>query len=245
MEFLIEPVGNGSWVAIKPESEAGLTEKIMSSDILISDIDGTDARSPAIDIVLRALTRRDYLSQHEFLAWVATTAYKLLRKGKDAYTETWLDFVEKFLRNPEELEKIKKKYTPEFIASTFYPGVLEFYRLLAKNIIKVYSTRNIKEIVDAYKEAAKFHEALPEQFDKVRALEDICNRYPNLRRLIIKEDYRGGEGVLEFLNYMARKGAIDYFVSIYVASSPKDINPKSDITIGRDYTGLVNLLKGR
>ena len=244
MKFIVEPSNNGIWVAIKPELEKeGLVERLLSSDILISDLDDTDAPSPAKAIARNGLTTLTYLKDPKYWLWVLATGYTLAKNGKSAESEAWLRFVQRFLRNPKELEKLRRIYTSQFAASTFYPGVLDFYRLMPEEMIKIYVTRDILEVADAYKQAAGFNEAMSEQFDKKSSIREIVNKYPERRRFVLKVDSPEEESTLEFLVQSKRLGKIDEVTSIWVTDSPHKLNPKFDANIPRNYNGLVQLIK--
>lgn len=244
MKYIIEPSHDGVWVAIKSElKREDLVERLLSSDIMVSDLDGTDAPSPAKEIAYTSLKRPKYLSDPRFWLWCISTEYKLIKNGKNAESETWATFVEKFLRNPKELEKLKQKYTPEFVASKFYQGVIDFYRLMSPNMIKIYLTRNIKEVAEAYKQSASFDEVMAEQFDKENSIKRISHRYPERRRFVVKGDSPEDEQMLKVLIHGKQRGKFNQVTSIYVADSANHLNPNFDINIGRNYKGLVELLQ--
>jgi hypothetical protein len=232
---------NQGWLHIK-DTWQDLKNKILSSDLLVSDLDGTDAKSPAIYVASDAFRRERYLTNIDFLKWAVKSPLKLLAKGDVAESELWSEFVEKFLRNPVELDRVRDTFTPEFTASRLYPGLIEFYGMLNKKIKKIYSTRNIKEIAESYKIAVGFDEAIAEQNDNVKALEDICKRYPHKRRLIIKENY-DDTNLIDYLEFLVRNNHIDSYVTIFVTNSKSNLSPNFDINIGKDYTRLVQYLK--
>ena len=234
MKFVIAPY-DSVWVAIKPHlKEDELVERLLGSDILVSDLDDTDATSSAKSIAFNRL--KTSYANPEFLFWCLTTELRLAKKGRNAESESWSIFIEKFLRNPQVLKRLAETYNTEFAEKTLYPGVQEFYRMLPPEMIKIYLTRNIREIGEVYREVLGFHEVLPEAFDKRHAMEGILKNNPMIRRIILKGDSLEDEGALDFVLHKHRKGELDGTTSIYVAKSPHQLNPHFDINIGRNYT---------
>jgi len=244
MGYIIDPSNDEVWVAIKPQlKKEDLVKRILSSDIMVSDLDDTDTQSPSKEIAYASLKRPKYLSDPRFWLWCISTEYKLIKNGKNAESETWATFIEKFLRNPKELEKLKQKYTPEFVASKFYQGAMDFYGLMPLNMIKIYLTRNIKEVAESYKQSASFDEVMAEQFDKENSIKRISQKYPERRKFIVKGDSPEDEQMLKVLIHEKQRGKLDQVTSIYVADSQNHINPNFDVNIGRNYKGLVELLQ--
>lgn len=246
MRHIIEPSNNRSWISINPHLEQSeLMKRIKSSDILISDLDDTDAPSPAKSIAFSKLKETDYILNPKFWVWCLSTGYALLTKQKNAESETWKNFVETFLRDQKELDKIKNKYNPKYVNYSFYPCVKEFYNLLPEDMIKIYITRNVIEVGEAYKQGAGFDEVMAEQFDKEDSIKKVCEKYPNKKSFIIKGDSPEDEAIIDFLRFRKRKDEIELITSIYVAKSSdeKEINPRFDINIGQNYEGLVQILE--
>lgn len=230
-------LSQGVWVP--PETDhSELIKKFRDLSLCISDLDDTDAKSPAKKI---ALEMNHFGLNPEYWAWVAKTGFGRLTKGKSDESKAWKEFVETFLRDQDELDRLQEKLTPDYVKNTLFPGVEEFYSLLPEDMIKIYVTRNIQEVGDAYGNVLGFEEVLAEQFDKEQAIRLISERYPERRRLALKGDSFEDEAILDFLNFRLEKGEIDYALSIYVIES--DANDRFDINIRQDYTGLVNLLK--
>lgn len=243
MKFVVEPSSNGTWVAVKPGLiQENLVERLFNSDILVSDLDDTDAPSPAKEIARNSLTSRSYLTNPKFWLWVLGTEYQLAKKGRNAESYRWSVFIRRFLRDPQKLARLSRQYTPEFVAPKLYQGVREFYDLLPW-VFKIYLTRNIKEVGEAFREAAGFNEVMAEQFDKQEGIQRVVKAYPERKRFVIKGDSAEDEAMLDVLNELKRRGKIEEVTPIYIADSPNKLNPRFDINIGRDYNGLVRLIK--
>ena len=108
-------------------------------------------------------------------------------------------------------------------------------------MVKFYVTRNIKEIAQAYKQAAGFTGFMLEQFDKEKSIEELVKKHPERKRFILKGDSQEDEVALDYLEFSKRKKRIDEVLSIFVTDHPCSVNNKFDIHIGRDYTKLVEL----
>jgi len=222
-----------------------LQRKILSSDILVSDLDDTDVPSPAKKIACSSLIRPKYLVNSNFHLWCLKYLYSQFnREGTGSHSKLWKGYIELFLRNPKELERLSKKHTVEHAASTIYPEVREFYGLLPENMLKFYITRNIAQIVKPFADALHFDGFLAEQFDKIESIRRLMKKHPERKRYILKGDSLEDSEAVNYLKSKKRKGEIDGLVSILVSKNPeKEMQKMFDITIGRNYGPLVELLK--
>jgi len=241
MKFIVEP-NNGAWIAVRPElRKEALIERLTTADILVSDLDDTDTPSPAKAIARSGMLTPSYFKDPKFWLWAIGTKYHLARKGEGAESYRWSKFIETFLRDPEKLARLSEEYTPESAELKFYPGVRAFYNSLPLTL-KVYLTRNIREVGEAYRRAAGFDEVLPEQFDKQKGIAKIVRAHPERKRFVIKGDSAEDEAVVDFLKSLKKKGEIEEVTPIYISNSPRNLNPRFDINIGRNYGGLVSLI---
>jgi hypothetical protein len=243
MEYIIKPEYK-VWVAVKPEIRESFCSQILNSDILISDLDNTEGPSPAKKIAEDALKDPSYFLSINFLKWFFESGIKWVKEGKKSESESWKKFIELFLKDKNNLKKVKEKITPFYASVTSYKGLKEFYGLL--NATKLYLTRNIKEITEAYEKAFDFEDSFVEQFEKEKTIKQILSQYPNKKRLIIKSDLdevEVNEAVFDYLKFKTRKKSLEYFISIVVSKFPDNKDNSFHIKISRDYTGLVNLLK--
>jgi hypothetical protein len=245
-EYLVEPK-NGIWVAVKSglerDEKLELVRRLYSSNIIVSDLSGTDTHSPAKKIVFDCLFRPEYFDNKEFRGWCIETLRDLVKFGKDAEFVRWKKFLEILERSSKAFEKLRKRvktvFTKEYAESHHFPGLKDFYGSFPE-AVKVYDTADIRESVEPYGELFSFTEIFSESFDKIGTIERICKRYPERRRLMIKTDHSSENGkILELLNQMVRTGKLDYFTTVYV--STKKMNPNFDFNIGENYKGLVRL----
>lgn len=215
-----------------------LVKRILATDICISDLDDTDARSPAKEL---ASDFEHYEKKPGYWIWLAKTGTKHLFSGKKSESDSWKEFVEKFLRGHEELSRIEKMLTPENVESTLFPGVKEFYSQLPDDALRVYLTRNIRGITQAYAQCLGINRIYAEQFDKLNAIKLILGQNPSRKSWLVKGDSEEDQEVLTFLKFQKTKNRIDDIIGIYVTE--EELNPEFEINLFQDYRPLVDLIK--
>lgn len=241
MKFLVEP-HDGIFVAAQDDvDETALKEQILQSDVCLSDLDDTDARSPAKKIVYDRLKSLGVIHP-SFWSWCARTGYKLLLKGKSAESEAWRDYVELFLGNPDEREKTRRKFTSEEVQRLLYPGVRELYATLPDGMYKSYFTRTIAEVAEIFGHFLGFDVVHHEIFDKEKATTQFVERNSHLKRYFVKGDSDEDTAMLNVLDFYRKHGRIDRIVSCYRADSPYTTNKRFSINVGKNYLGLVEIL---
>lgn len=245
MEYIVEPTNGDGWVlAKKGYNKDNIAELIRSSDSVVSDLDDTVAESPIREMIKLGSKELKYLLNPACWLWAVLTKIRLRLDGEEAESTVGKSFTRFFLRKKSVLDRITKRYTRDFAESTLYPGVSDFYKTLPGERTKIFVTRNIKEITDAYKDAIGFDDALVEQYDKKASIEKILNLYPKAKSFVIIGDSQEDEQMLNFLRDKQQQGGqINTILGIYVADSPENINPNFDINIGKNYGGLVKLMQ--
>lgn len=229
MSLLIIPSGQDS---------SELVKRILATDICVSDLDDTDAESPA-KIVAKDF--RHYGINPAYWYWLVKAGINHSLDGKRSESDSWKEFAKRFLRNKDELERVKNIFTPEKVRSTLYPGVEEFYDLLPREAIKAYVTRNIQEIALAYADILGITAIWPKQYDKFETIKQIFEKSRTKKRWLVKGDSEEDLEMLSFLKFQKVHGKIDDVIGIYVTD--EKLNPKFDVNLFRDYTGLVRLMK--
>ncbi len=241
MKFLIKPY-KGIWVAVKDNiNKKTLKERILDSDVCISDLDDTDAPSPAKKLAYSKLVSKKIFDP-KFISWCLRTGFKLITKGKKVEHECWKEYVDKFLTNPYDLKEIKEKYNSEKVAKSLYPGVKEFYDLLP-NVFKSYFTRNIPEIANAFGKFLGFDEVIPKAFDKRSLTLDFIERRPFFKNYIVRGDSPEDEEIVDVLEFYQSQGKIKNVISIYRADSPLKLNERFTVNVGKNSFGLVKIIK--
>jgi len=240
MKFLYGPE-QGTWVATPHADLEARTvaRKILSADVCISDLDDTDADSPAKEIAFKALGT-SYLSPR-YLGWLAATAFQYLGHGKAAESAAWRDYIDTFLHNnPQGLREVVDHFTPERVEATLHPGVKELYGHLAAT--RVYFTRNIPPVAKLFEQAAGVSCHAAEVFHKAQAIEKFNHNFPHFQRYFVKGDSTEDQEMVEVLQFLVKMNRIESVVSCRRLDLATDITGPWDIGVPKDYRGLVALL---
>lgn len=251
MRFIRKPE-RGAWVAVRDDLVLGMTEeeikiilrnKFLDVQVWFADLDDSDARSPGKKLVKKAVGAKGRWLNPHYLCWVMGTAKALAEHGKRAESECWADYVNQFLRNEDVLTRIKELFTPKEVKGSLYPGVEEFYSLLPAD--KFYVTKNIEEVARAYANVLGFAGFFSEVEDKSRLVENFILDRPGILRYGVSGDSLEDEQMVDVLNFYYRKRKIDQPTTLYRADKPtrEKMNPRFQVQIGKDRSGLVELLK--
>lgn len=239
MKYLIKP-HDGIWVAVQENtSEDSLRDKILQADVCISDLDDTDAESPAQRIV-----RNDFLfriSDKNYRRWLWDTFRTLRRQGKQAQGERWKEYVSLFLRDEGSLQRVRDLLSPATVRESLLPGVEELYSLITQESYCL--TRNIEDAAKAYQAVLGHQVVFPEVYDKKDFMERFVQKNPHFQRYLVREDSMECNGILGVLRFYEQKKKIEYGVGQFVADEPFDENHGFDVETGKDQTGLVELLR--
>ena len=244
MECLYKSRDSEIWVYAKPGVNVGtLKEKLTSPNLLmISDLDRTDSPSNTPMSIYQAIKGVEGIDKN--VLWGIIAIPCIILKGEDFINRHREFLIKTFIRKPNVEKSLMGNYTLEYAISRLYNGVLEFYSILPPTTRKIYVTGAVREVTEPFKLAAGFDEAYPEQINKVRTIELICNHYHDAI-ILYKDDDPKSIAILELLRHMESRGKIQGFTSIFVASSLKRMNPEFDFNIPRHYGGLVELLRDR
>lgn len=233
-----------SWIAISDDTdESDLVRRIRNSDIILSDLDKTDA-FPCKDLVIDFLTDRRHAMDRKFWLWAIAMGKFVYQEGKEAINIMAASFTNCFLRDREELERIAKKYTPEYASQKFYQGVTDFYAELP-DALKIYVTRNILNIAQPYAAAAHFHYVSSEQYNKEKSVDTIVAKFPDKKRYIVRGDSPEDEKMNQKLQEYQQQGTIQYAVYINVTGSYRRTNPRANVNTSRNQTALAAWVKGK
>lgn len=232
-----------SWVLIPEltsESFGLLRKRLSQADLLVADLDDTDAPSPAKEIAKRFLMKREGAVNPKFWAWGLKTGLAFLQDGQKAESCAWENFLANFRENGEVL-KIINQFTPQSARQISYPGVGEFYQNLS--CPKVYLTRNVAKVANAFARTFGFSQIFAEEFDKKRALSQVCQAYPLARTFIVRGDSFEDAEIVQLLEDKKRQGEIEDVVSICVCQELKQAAFLADIYTSRDQTLLAKIFK--
>lgn len=243
MKYLLQPSRDFGCVTARDDAkEDDLVQRVLSADIVVADLDQTDAE-PGKEMLLSVLINDKYFNDPRVWKWFFD-AFQIWRKQENALEIIWQAFIKDFISQPEELARIKRKYTAKYAKTTFYKGVQEFYEL-KKNAVKTYITRNKQEVAQAYRHAADFDLIIWEQFDKQKALEYILESYRNTKNFIIRGDSAKEAELVAHLKDLKKYGKINDVVGICVAKNPETIDYSVwDIGVSRkNQKGLNKILQ--
>lgn len=230
------------WLALRKGLDLDtFCTRILTADICLSDLDDTDADSPAKEIAFHHIgSNFDPLA---YALWCVDAVMAHALHGKITESAQWKKYVETFLKYPGARAAVTALFTPEVVTASLYPGVPELYALLPAQ--KFYITRNIAEVAQAYGAVLGFRGALTEVDDKERAVELFVEEHPQFRRYFVKGDSVEDERMLDVLVFCQSRRKIDSFASCYQADNQTKINSRFDANVGKDYCKLVEVLKSR
>lgn len=199
------------------------------------DLDDNHADSPAKNIARKAMGT-SHFSPH-YLGWCAQTAWKLAREGKAAESEVWKEYVNRFLRNEKALAKIKSIWTPESARQSLYPGVEDFVQLIS-SAKRLYVTRNISEVAEAYTRALGLDGFFPETDHKEKIVENYVQRNPGVERFGVDGDSEEDAAMIDVLKFYRKE-----VLGLYSMDKPNGrVHPAFDVSVSKDRTGLVRLI---
>ncbi len=239
MKFLIEPQ-NGLFLGTQDTTQSAesiidnLRERFYSTEAWFLDLDDNHAKSPAKMIAKRALGTSRF--NPSYLNWCLQTAVALATRGKASESESWRDYVEKFLRNPESIEEVRKVITPELAKNSFYPGVLDLCGMLTGR--KIYVSRNIEPIIRVYAGVANIDDCIAECSDKSFPVSEYLTRNLHLNNVGIEGDSEEDIKMIEAARSRDRK-----VISICSMDSPEKPVEGFDFYVSKDRRGLVELLR--
>ena len=128
-----------------------------------------------------------------------------------------------------------------------YPGATEFFGILLKERPGYLITRNIKEVAEIFREQYNFRQTIAEAANKkiLGMFFPFSRQYKNY---LVIGDSKEDQDFVDTLNEYAQTTEwLNSVTSIYVAESSNErhLNENFTINIGRNYTGLVEILEGR
>jgi len=230
-----------SQVAIRGVEEE-LFQRVLHADACLSDLDDTDAASPAKSIALHNWRSRLW-NDFGYLCWFVETGWHYLFNGNNAESERWRKYVDLFIKNKggntEALAQIDRLIDTSHITASLFPGVAEFYDLLPAK--KYYVSRNIPLIVQKYGQHLGFRDTFGEVYDKAQFVEGFVREHVNFQHYAVRGDSKEDKEVLDILQSCVRSLRIKSVVGIFVAGNRT--NPGFEIETSRNQTGLVELLK--
>lgn len=241
MHFIQKPQG-GTWLAVQPHlSRSDLETQVKRAEVCLSDLDETDCHSPAKAIVLYQWHQR-LIADKKYRAWLRGAIIRRMRGGREADSPSWKEYVDLFLKLPEARAQVQAHMNAEFVATSLYPGVADFYDSMSAD--KFYVTRNIPEVAVLYAERFRFRGYFGEIYNKAEFARQFVEIHPQFQHYIVRGDSKEDQQMLDELRSCQRSLKIKSLLGIYCAKSPLHDHHSFDVETSRDHTALVNLLKG-
>lgn len=234
----------GSWVMVPRGADKGcLMRRFLDCDMLISDLDGTDAPMNFLHLFLEDLVFMR-LMDYEFISSSIRIAYEGISSRRIGWqAKIGHNYVDRYLDTKEGRVRAARRFTQSYISASVYPHVEEFYSLLPNSMQKICLSENIEPIVKPFSRYLGFEKALCCR-DKQGALEQLILENPQLRRIAIKADYCTDEPMLDVLDHYRKIGVLEDYIGIYVAGTPRGCNARFEMNISRDHAAMNRLMRG-
>lgn len=222
-----------------------LFQRVLHADVCLSDLDDTDAASPAKFIALHDWKSRVW-NGWDYFCWFAETGWHYLFNGNNVESKRWKKYVATFLKkdgleNAAAIATIDRLLNPEQIKSSLFPGVPELYSLLSAE--KFYVSRNITSIVQKYGQQLGFRDAYGEVEQKGNFVERFVQEHPFFQRYLVRGDSAEDQEMAEVLRSCVQRRVIKEVTGIYVKSWFWPQHHGFEIETSRNQTGLAELLK--
>ena len=212
-----------------------IIDRLQRSDLLVTDLDGTLASSPA-KMVMRSTLTSSHASFPLVAKWISDSVRAIAKNKVPVKTAIWQSYVDHFLTTDEHKEYVTSLFTPEVIEGSVIPGVKEF---LAKvRCEKTICTRSTWPIAQHYCNYLTIGSAWTKSFNKKQRIETIVHYQ---KRIILMGDSKEDEEALDVLRHYESTGKIEYALGIYVTKDK--VNSAFDVNVFRDYTPLADLLE--
>ncbi len=221
-----------TWLISRTDMTAkNIADIINDAEFVISDLDDTDAPSPALRVVSQDFFSGRRMFDINFYQWCLKHALSF--KDKDR-TIAWRDYAKRFLSTFQDDERLISMFNIDFVLSSLYKGVADFYS--TRKTCSIYLTRNITSIAKAY--AGANHYLMPVcTRDKVRGVQRILDEH-YFKTVIVKGDSETDEEVIKYLRSLGKE-----VFAIQVAKNKSKARNVFDLVIPRDYRGLNSLLE--
>ena len=220
-----------SWLAYNENAGTleSLKKRILSADVCLTDLDGTDAPSPTFNVAVKAIGTSHF--DRQYSSWVMQTVLAKANKTPGAESTQWRSYKDTFLSTTDARKDVADMFCSETVRNSLFPGVEKFYQSLGIDCF--YVTRSIGEVAKAYGKVLGFQGVYPDEFRKDRGVERfIENGGGKYSRFIVKGDSDEDFEMLRFLRWCVLQGKIDDVIGIYVPKRKQDTDSRFEIQIG-------------
>ena len=228
--------------------KAGTLEKLVNSDVVISDFDGTDVKSPLKNASLDFCSKpRNLIHNPRLFPWAIEASMKRILFGKDAESGLWRKFSEIIEKDlPTLISGVRDGFDSNgaSIDRYFLPGVKDFYSLFPDSE-NFYASRNFEDILHLFAEriGVPDENVYAELDDKSFALKDVIERrYEKGIHggiYVLRGDSKSDDEMLDVAEFFKKHDYIDDYIGIAVGNSIHSINPNVDIITPSNQTQLV------
>lgn len=241
MRYLSLPK-DGPWVAVRDnfansdeEARSLLRQRIQHAQVWFFDLDDNHAYSPA-KIIAKQATGTSYVSP-TYLLWCMTTAWALLTDGKGAECRTWEKYIATFLYDADTRNKLREQWSPDVVSKSLYPGVQDFCREVS-HAWRLYVTRNIAEVAEAFAETLHFTGYVPEAGAKEHVVERFVRQHPGFDVYGVEGDSECDGAMADVLRFYNKE-----VIAICSMDKPREPARVFDVSVSKNRKGLVDLLQ--
>ena len=254
-------------VAVKDLLELELKQRLLLADHCISDLDHTDVNgSPAEDLAKQRIgVSSTSLGNLRYANWVFWTGLEFLSAYRCEDCETAIEKVKEqrfsaydhaFLRTSmvnncqRELKReVQQELTGlvngRYLAQSLFSGVREFYRALPAR--KMYLSRNLRPVVEAYAGFLGFTGVESEVKLKRAVLEHLLLHHRSMKRLIFRIDGVAEDEMINTAKFYQRQkwSQVEDVLVLKRSLEMNDDFKTADVLMGSNDYGLVDIMNGR
>jgi len=251
MHYLIHPDERKDWVAVhdslaKNKSRSQIIQDLRKDlsgiEVWFSDLDGSDVYSQAKGIVFDRFLFR-FCRDELYRDWVLRSAKRCSTEHPLPYEKLWQEYINGFLNDRDELLRLHKRYTPEKITRSLFPGVREFYTDIIPQAQKYYITKNIYLVAQFFAKELGFpaHNIFAEEHHKGQRVQDFIEKN-HFIKYGCSGDSADDEEMHDILKFYQEQGKIAYSRTLFLAENKYLPHPKFDVNCSVNRRGLVELL---
>ncbi|HLC81502.1 MAG TPA: hypothetical protein VJH68_02490, partial [Candidatus Nanoarchaeia archaeon] len=253
--------------AVKDLLELELKQRLLLADHCISDLDHTDVNgSPAEDLAKQRIgVSSTSLGNLRYANWVFWTGLEFLSAYRCDDCETAIEKVKEqrfsaydhaFLRTSmvnncqRELKReVQQELTGlvngRYLAQSLFSGVREFYRALPAR--KMYLSRNLRPVVEAYAGFLGFTGVESEVKLKRAVLEHLLLHHRSMKRLIFRIDGVAEDEMINTAKFYQRQkwSQVEDVLVLKRSLEMNDDFKTADVLMGSNDYGLVDIMNGR
>ena len=234
---------------IYKQNKGKTLDKLLNSDVIISDFDGTDVKSPLKNAAISFCSKPcNLINNPRLFPWAVEAGMKRIFLGKDAESGLWKKFSEIIEQDlPTLISDVRDGFNSkgDSIDNYFLDGVKDFYSLLP-NSEKYYASRNFEDILYLFGERIDIPQEniYAELTKKSCALDDIIEKRKSRGSFggiyVLKGDSKSDDEILDVADFYKKKDLIDDYVGIAIGNSSHSTNSKVDIIVPSNQTQLVS-----